>query len=97
MCLRGTLSVSRSVESGAGMKGDKMIRTRFCIILREPTPTDIAKKKWVQKYSHRLIRLWLRQQTPFGVARAYAEHIKECLTEFYEDPLKRTFIETTYH
>jgi 2-keto-4-pentenoate hydratase/2-oxohepta-3-ene-1,7-dioic acid hydratase in catechol pathway len=80
-------------------KGEIMIRTRFGIILREPTASDsdIAKKKWVKKYSHRLIRLWLRQQTPFCVARAYAEHIKECLTEFYEDPLKRTFIETTYH
>jgi len=63
---------------------------------RTETESDIIKKKWVKKYSHRLLRHWWRQQTPFRVARAYAEHIRECLTQCYEDPLKKVFIETAY-
>ena len=61
------------------------------------TEPDIAKKKWIQKYSRRLLKLWLGRQTPFGVAGTYAEHIKEDLAEFYENPLKKKFIETTYY
>ncbi|MHC4537739.1 MAG: hypothetical protein ACYS6K_27730 [Planctomycetota bacterium] len=58
---------------------------------------NITKDKWIQKYSQRLLRFWLQRQTPFGVACDYTEHIKEDLDEFYEDPLKRKFIETTYY
>jgi hypothetical protein len=63
---------------------------------RTQTESDIAKKKWVKEYSHRLLIHWWCQQTPFGVARTYAEHIREYLTKCYEDPLKKTFIETAY-
>jgi len=59
--------------------------------------SDIARKNWIQKYSRRLLRLWLCRQTPLGVAGTYAEHIKKDLAEFYEDPLKKKFIETTYY
>ena len=86
--------MSTYVETGHAAKGRG---TGLHHPQRTNTESDIARKKWVQKYSHRLLRLWLCRRTPFGVARAYAGHIKECLTEFYEDTLKRTFIETTYH
>ena len=58
---------------------------------------NIARDKWLQKYSQRLLRIWLRRQTPLGVACTYTAHIKEDLAEFYEDPLKKKFIETTYY
>ena len=58
--------------------------------------SEIKKQQWLQKYSRRLLGQWLQWQTPLGVARAYAERIKAELAEFYEDPLKRTFIEATY-
>ena len=38
---------------------------------------------------------WLQWQTPLGIAPAYAEQIERDLAAFYEDPLKRVFIETT--
>jgi len=63
----------------------------------KPEADNIARDKWVQKYSHQLLRLWLQRQTPFGVACTYTTHIKQDLAEFYEDPLKRKFIETTYY
>jgi len=59
--------------------------------------SDIARKNWIQKYSRRLLRLWLGGPSPLGVAGTYAEHIKKDLAEFYEDPLKKKFIETTYY
>jgi hypothetical protein len=58
--------------------------------------SDINKNKWLQKYSCHLLRLWLQWQTPLGIAGAYSEQIKEDLAIFYEDPLKRMFIEATY-
>ena len=57
---------------------------------------DISKERWIQKYSHRLIRHWMRWQTPLGVASAYTEQIEKDLAKFYDEPLKKIFIETTY-
>jgi len=59
--------------------------------------SDIVKKRWIQKYSHRLLRLWFRWQSPLGVAFTYTEQIEKDLAKFYDEPLKRVFIETTYH
>ena len=61
------------------------------------TKADTHKKKWLQKYSRQLLGVWLQRQTPLGIAWAYIEQIKVDLGEFYEDPLKRMFIETTYN
>ena len=63
---------------------------------RVNTELDVGKKKWLQKYSHRLLRLWLQQQTPLGVTPMYIGQIEEDLAKFYDEPLKRMFIETTY-
>jgi len=63
----------------------------------KPNVDNIAKDKWLQKYSHQLLRLWLQRQTPFGVACTYRAQIKEDLGDFYEEALKRKFIEKTYY
>lgn len=60
------------------------------------TDSEIKKRKWLQKYSRCLLDHWLQWQTPLGVANAYTKKIREDLIEFYEDPLKRMFIEATY-
>ena len=61
----------------------------------KPTP-DINKEKWLQKYASRILTVWSQWQTPLGVAPAYTDRIKKDLVRFYNDPLKRMFIETTY-
>jgi hypothetical protein len=43
-----------------------------------------------------MLRLWVRWQTPLGVAPGYAARLEKDLAECYEHPLKRMFIETTY-
>lgn len=57
---------------------------------------DLEKDNWTQKHAVRILKLWLKWETPLGVARAYASKIRSDLAEFYEDPLKRMFIEATY-
>ena len=58
--------------------------------------SDVGKKKWLRKYSRRLLRHWLQRQTPLGVSPVYIGQIEKDLARFYDDPLKRMFIETTY-
>ncbi|MFC1635816.1 hypothetical protein ACFL5Z_13335 [Planctomycetota bacterium] len=58
--------------------------------------TEPSKGEWIQDHAKRILRLWSQWQTPLGIACTYAEQIREDLAEFYDDPLKRMFIETTY-
>ena len=60
------------------------------------TQPNISKKLWVQKYSRRLLKLWLQWQSPLGIARTYIEQIEKDLAKYYDEPLKRIFIEKTY-
>jgi len=65
--------------------------------LRKPTlKAHISKEEWLQQYADRILKVWLKWQTPLGVARDYVEQLKNDLAEFYEEPLKKIFIETTY-
>lgn len=57
---------------------------------------DDNKENWLQKYASRILRIWSHWQTPLGVAGAYINQIKQDLATFYDDPLKRMFIEKTY-
>ena len=58
---------------------------------------DTQKEKWLQKYACRILMVWSDWQTPLGVAGAYMNKIKMDLGRFYDDPLKRMFIEATYY
>jgi len=60
-----------------------------------PAP-ERAKEMWLQKYASRILKIWGRWQTPLGVAPAYTDRVKQDLVRFYEDPLKRMFIEASY-
>lgn len=54
------------------------------------------KEKWLQKYASRILMIWSQWQSPLGVTRNYTNKIKTDLVSFYDDPLKRMFIEATY-
>ena len=58
---------------------------------------DTQKEKWLQKYASRILMVWSHWQTPLGVACAYTHKIKMDLERFYDDPLKRMFLEATYY
>jgi hypothetical protein len=57
---------------------------------------DTHKERWLQKYAYRILMVWSHWQTPLGVAGVYMHKIKRDLGRFYDDPLKRMFIEATY-
>ena len=57
---------------------------------------DISKEKWLQKYAVRILNRYLHWQTPLDVASTYAARLREDLAAFYDDPLKRMFIEANY-
>ncbi len=61
----------------------------------KPMP-DISLGMWLRKYTSQMLGHWSQWQTPLGVARAYAGQIKKDLAKFYDDPLKRMFVEATY-
>jgi len=58
---------------------------------------DTQKERWLQKYASRILMVWSHWQTPLGVAYVYTQKIKMDLGRFYDDPLKRMFIEATYY
>ena len=58
--------------------------------------TKQTKDEWIQHYAKRIYSFWFQWQTPLGIAYKYVEQIKKDLMKFYDDPLKRTFIEATY-
>jgi hypothetical protein len=58
--------------------------------------SDSNKEKWLQKYASRILTIWSQWQTPLGVTCNYTDKIKSDLVSFYDDPLKRLFIEATY-
>ena len=77
---------------------------RFCTIgglgtyvnSPEKPGLHLFKEEWIRHYADRIIRFWLRWQTPLGVAWNYVEQVKKDLAEFYDEPLKKKFIEATY-
>ena len=55
-----------------------------------------TKEEWLKHYSDQIFSLWLRWQTPLGISHLYIERVMQELSEYYNEPLKRKFIEATY-
>ena len=58
--------------------------------------TEKDKEQWLQKYSSRILQLWSQWQSSLGIASSYMVQIKTELAGYYDNPLKRMFIESTY-
>ncbi len=63
---------------------------------RTPAHGCTAKTQWVRHHANNMFRLWLSWRTPLGVARDYLKHLRQDLSAFYDDPLKRALIEASY-
>ncbi len=57
---------------------------------------EITKEAWVDKYAQRILQVWHKLQSPLGIDNQYSQQVKNQLDEFFDDPLKRGLIETTY-
>jgi hypothetical protein len=69
---------------------------RTCTSRRPRRAQTIPKEQWIQRHTDHMLRLWLRWQTPLGVASDYARQLEKDLARFYEQPLTRMFIESTF-
>jgi hypothetical protein len=87
------------------MKGNKMANTVTQANKNETRTVDIqsrcknaesSRNDWIEHHAKQIHKFWLQWQTPLGIAYKYVEQIKKDLAKFYDDPLKRVFIESTY-
>ena len=56
----------------------------------------LSKTEWIQKYAPRIHRLYSQWQNPLGLAKSYVNQIKDDLEAYYDNPLKRMLVETSY-
>ena len=54
-----------------------------------------AKQQWTHKHAERLLQHWLRRKGPVSVAPEYVRQLERDLSDLYEQPLTRAFIENT--
>jgi hypothetical protein len=57
---------------------------------------DVEKQVWIDEYAGRILQVWLNLQAPLGIDGHYSKQVKDQLDEYFDDPLKRGLIETTY-
>ncbi len=60
------------------------------------TSTEISRKQWAQEYAQRILKVWQSQESPLGVDDNYAQQLEEQLFEYFDDPLLRDLVESTY-
>jgi len=70
------------------------VRPIWCA--RQKKRTVANKEGWTREYAKRILKHFMKWETSLGVAPAYINKIQKDLTSFYDDPLKRLFIEATY-
>ncbi len=58
--------------------------------------TDISKQSWIDIYSGKILRMWGRWESPLGIDEDYLSQLKNELSEYFDDPLKRALIESSY-
>ena len=54
-----------------------------------------TKDQWVHRHADRLLQHWRRRPGPFSIAPEYIRQLERDLAHFYEQPLMRSFIEST--
>ncbi len=57
---------------------------------------EVTKQAWVDEYASRILQVWYKWPSPFGLDKQYSKEVKSQLSEYFDDPLKRDLIETTY-
>ena len=65
-----------------------------CLIV---TMLATAKEDWIEKYALKILGMWQVNHTPLGgVDDGYIAKLREDLAGYFDDPLKKSLIETSY-
>jgi hypothetical protein len=57
---------------------------------------ELDQQEWVDLYARKMMENLHTWQGPLGVDDQYKQLIKKELACFFDDPLKRSLVETTY-
>ena len=60
------------------------------------TSTEISRTEWAQEYAQKILNLWQSQESPLGVDDGYSQHLEEQLLTYFDDPLLRALVESSY-
>jgi hypothetical protein len=63
---------------------------------KEAMGMDYEKAKWVRKYSDRAFNCWRDRARAIAVSQQYRRQLKTDLSQHYDDPLRRQFVEMTW-
>lgn len=55
-----------------------------------------ARQAWIQEYATRIVDSWKQWESPLGLDDDYENQVQSDLVSAFEDPLKRSLIESTY-
>ena len=58
--------------------------------------TKARRQNWVDSYADRILHTFDKWQSPLGIDPDYRKVVKEQLEGYFEDPLKKSLIETSY-
>jgi len=54
------------------------------------------KNNWVETHAESIIKSFDKWKSPLGISAEYRQMVKEQLSKDYEDPLRKSLIETSY-
>ena len=61
------------------------------------TTLTMTKEGWIEEHALKILNMWQLNRTPLGgVDDEYLAKLKEDLAGYFDDPLKRSLIETSY-
>ncbi len=55
-----------------------------------------TKQNWIDNYADRILHTFDKWQSPLGIDPDYSNVVKDQLKTYYDDPLKKSLIETSY-
>jgi hypothetical protein len=55
-----------------------------------------ARQNWIDSYADRILHTFDKWQSPLGIDPDYCDIVKDQLENYYDDPLKKSLIETSY-
>jgi hypothetical protein len=61
-----------------------------------PWATACAREVWIRRYTGRILEAWFRREAPLGLTWTYANWIRKRLSDLYEQPLLKAFVERTF-
>jgi hypothetical protein len=65
-------------------------------IMKPKTSNEMSKQEWIVLYTERILKYWRGFKSPFEISKSYIDEIQIQLSNFYEIPEERLFIEMSY-